>query len=158
MALVLDFTICESSDCTEFTFTDVTGIYNASTNPTGWGAPNPLIGSAITPCNLVITLPDGTTSYTIDLATTSPVFPVDQAPNELTLDMSDIGGTAGDSIPDGIYTFVYTVTSSTGGTYTQTATVAFYCQVNCCVMSMFKDICVECDCCDECTSRCADEI
>jgi len=147
MAVILDFSICESSDCTEFTFTDNTGAYDATTNPYGWGAPNDTLGDVITPCTLDITTPSGTT-YSIDLVTTSPVFPVDQAPNELTLDMSSLGGTAGDSIPDGIYTFLYTVTTSTT-TYTQTVVAAFYCQVNCCVFTMFKDLDPDCTCCDE---------
>lgn len=147
MAVILDFSICESSDCTEFTFTDNTGAYNATTNPYGWGAPNETLSDVQTPVTLDITTPSGTT-YQIDLATTTPVFPVDQAPNELTLDMSSLGGIAGDSIPDGIYTFVYTVTTNTT-TYTQTVIAAFYCQVQCCVYSMFKDLDPDCSCCDD---------
>ena len=148
MALVLDFTICENSTCDGFTFKDITGIYNVTTNPTGWGAPNDTLADVTTPVTLDITLPNGTTTYSIDLTTTSPTFPVNQAPDELEVDMSSMGGSAGDKIPDGIYTFVYTVTT-TNATYTQTVTAAFYCQVNCCVLSMFKDLNVDCDCCDE---------
>lgn len=154
--LVLDFSICQSSDCTEFIFSELTGTYNATTNSTGWGAPNATLASVTTPVNLVVTLPDGTTSYTINLLSTTPAFPVDTlTSNEVTFDMSNIGGTAGDSIPDGVYTFVYTVTTS-GGTYTQTATVAFYCQVSCCVYTMFKDLDIECDCCDDDRKRITD--
>lgn len=147
MSLVLDFSVCQSADCTKFTFTDNTGAYDASTNPTGWGAPNPTLADVITPCTLDITTPDGTT-YQIDLVSTTPVFPVSAPPNTLTLDASSIGGTAGDSLPDGIYTFTYTVTTTGPTTYTQTITVGFYCQVKCCVFTMIKDLDITCDCCD----------
>lgn len=147
--LVLKFEISQSKDCTKFTFKDTTGIYNAITNPTGWGSPpNEDITLVQTPTTLDITLPDGITTYQIDLTTTNPVFPVDQPPDELLLDMSNIGGIAGDKIPDGIYTFTYTVTSPGPTTYTQTKAVGFICQVCCCVNSMLKNIKSGCDCCD----------
>lgn len=149
--LVLQFTISQSADCTEFTFTDTTGTYNALTNPTGWGAPNDDIANTTPPCTLDITLPDGVTTYQIDLTSTTPVFPVNAAPNELILDAGDIGGVSGDKIPDGLYTFVYTVNTTTGGgtEYTQTAVVPFTCQVSCCVYSMWKTVHPDCDCCDQ---------
>ncbi len=156
--LVLDFTICENSTCTEFTFSELTGTYNATTNPTGWGTPNADI-TDFHSATLEITLPDGTTTYSIDLSATTPAFPVDTlTSNQVTFDMSNIGGTAGNSIPDGVYTFVYTVQEDpgTGISYTQTITVAFYCQVSCCVYSMFKDLDIECDCCDDDRKRITD--
>jgi len=125
MALILDFSVCQSSDCTEFTFSDNTGAYNATTNPYGWGAPNVALADVQTPVTLDITAPSGST-YQIDLILTTPAFPVDQPPNELVVDMSSLGGTAGDPFPDGIYTFVYSV-STIFGDYSQTITVAFYC-------------------------------
>ena len=146
--LVLQFEVFQSSDCTQFTFKDTTGIYNAISNPTGWGAPNDDINTAQTPTTLDITLPDGITTYQIDLATTNPLFPVDQPPDELLLDMSDIGGVAGDLVPDGVYTFVYTATAQSGS-YTQTQVVGFTCQVCCCVQSMLKNIKSGCDCCNQ---------
>jgi len=147
MALVLDFSVCQSSDCTEFTFSDNTGAYNATTNPYGWGAPNVALADVQTPVTLDITTPGGST-FQIDLILTTPAFPVDQPPNELVVDMSSLGGTAGDPFPDGIYTFVYSV-STIFGDYSQTITVAFYCQVQCCVYSMFNDLNPHCDCCDD---------
>ena len=145
--LQLQFEVFQSNDCTQFTFKDTTGIYNAISNPTGWGAPNEDITLVSTPITLDITLPDGITTYQVDLVTTNPLFPVDQPPDELLLDASYIGGNAGDLIPDGVYTFLYTVTAL-GGTYTQTLVTGFTCQVCCCVQSMLKSIRSGCDCCD----------
>ena len=67
MSLILQFNISQSADCTEFVFQDTTGIYNAVGNPGGWGTPNVDILSVTPPCTLDITLPDGVTTYQIDL-------------------------------------------------------------------------------------------
>jgi hypothetical protein len=147
--LILQFEVSQTSDCTQFIFKDTTGIYDAVNNPGGWGTPNDDIGTLQTPTTIDITLPDGITTYQIDLATLpSSNIPADQPPNEQYFDMSYIGGTAGDKIPDGIYTFLYTVTADQG-THTQVNVQGFICQVCCCVESMFKDIKSGCDCCDK---------
>jgi len=145
--LVLNFTVYQSSDCTKFYFKDTTGTYDPISNPTGWGNPNDDILTAQTPIELEITTPDSNT-YTIDLVTTTPIFPVDSPPDTLELTMADIGGVLGDKIPDGIYSFKYTVTTASG-TYEQYLTTAFTCQVCCCVLSMVKEVKAGCDCCDQ---------
>lgn len=142
MALQLNFEICQSSTCDTLTFVETTGAYNATSNPTGWGAPNDTIASA-TSADLTITLASGN-SYTIDLLATTH-FPTDDTTFEYELTNSDFGYTDGAKIDDQIITFTYTVVAN-GTTYTQNYKQAFYCQVQCCVLSMFADIDVECDC------------
>ena len=141
MALVLNFEICQTADCKTFTFTETTGVYNASTNPTGWGAPNPLTSNA-TSATLAINIAGGTV-YTLNLFTSS--FPSSVSSLEYDVTASLIGGASGAKITDGIYTFVYTVVAS-GVTYTQTIIKGIYCQVQCCVYSMFKSLVSTCDC------------
>lgn len=145
MSFILHFNICQTSDCKSFKFTETTGLYNVGSNPTGWESPNPAIASASS-ASLVITTPGGV-SYTIDLLTEG--FPSSDPLIEFAITADMIGGASGASIPDGIYTFVYTVVAVAGDTpttYTQTVRQGFYCQVTCCVYSMFKDIDHECDC------------
>lgn len=145
MALVLDFNICQKYNCKEILFTETTGTYSV-TNTTGWGAPNPLTGSA-TSATLAITK-YGTTSttYTLNLFTSS--FPTTNLSSEYSVTADLIGGTSGDVITDGIYTFVYTVVVGET-TYTQTKMSTLTCNVQCCVQSMLKDIDFECDCSED---------
>ncbi len=144
MAVILSFSICQDSSCKELSFKEETGAYSA-TNIVGWGAPNRATSTA-TEATLTITDPDGN-DYTIDLFATGD-FPTTDDTLEYSIDFTDIGLTTGDSLPDGIYTFLYSVTTVSGTTvvYTQTIRQAFYCQVQCCVYSMFKDLDLECDC------------
>lgn len=46
MALQVNYAIQELPDSTGFVFYETTGDYNATTNPTGWGAPNPVFSTA----------------------------------------------------------------------------------------------------------------
>jgi hypothetical protein len=142
MALQLDFEICQSSTCDTLTFVETTGAYNATSNTTGWGAPNATLAS-VTSAELTITLASGN-SYTIDLLATT-FFPTTDNTFELQLKNSDFGYVDGAKIDDQIITFTYTVIAD-DVTYTQNYKQAFYCQVQCCVLSMFADIDVECDC------------
>lgn len=137
--LKLDFDICQKSDCSGIKFTETTGLYNVSTNPTGWGT------------SFNTTNPDiATFQYSKlefydsgnNLITTLELYP-DFPSSDITftkeLDLD---------IDDGIYKVVYTVreTKTTGISYTAEAQVAFYCKVNCCIMSMIKDIDPCCNC------------
>jgi len=142
-AVTLDFEICQSSDCSALTFVETTGVYNATTNPVGWGAPNELTSNA-TAATLTVTLASGN-SYVINLW---DVFPTDVATLEYLITNEDIGYTTGSPIDDQIISFLYTVTTATA-TYTQSFDQAFYCQVQCCVLGMFANLNVECDSCSK---------
>lgn len=142
MATVISAQVCLSSDCKTLEFIETTGAYNSLSNTTGWGAPNQTTGDA-TAATLVATNPAGT-SYTINLFSTT-YFPTTNTSLEYTIPMTSIGLASGASLTDGIWSFTYTVTTNST-TYTYNWTQAFYCQVQCCVYSMFKDLDVECDC------------
>lgn len=151
MALQLSFQICQSNTCDALTFVETTGAYSA-TNLTGWGAPNVALADA-TSAILTITLASGNI-YTIDLLATT-YFPTDDRTFEYELTNSDFGYTDGGKITDQLITFTYTVIAD-GTTYTQTIRQGFYCQVQCCVYSMFKDLNVTCDSCSQSKTKAID--
>lgn len=143
MAVVLSFEICEGSGCNSLIFKETTGAYNAETNITGWGAPNEPTSDA-TAATLTIELGDGT-SYTIDLFATGD-FPTTDTTFEYEILPTQIGyASDDDQIDDQIITFTYSVTTDST-TYTQVVVQAFYCQVQCCVNTMFVELDFECDC------------
>jgi hypothetical protein len=82
MALGLRYTFCEQCDCKVVLFNDSTGVYNVSTNPTGYGAPN-IASTAITSAIISVTPPDyddpiiltfTVSSGTITAATRTDIF------------------------------------------------------------------------------------
>lgn len=143
MAVILSFEICQSGGCDSLIFKETTGIYNATTNPNGWGAPNEATSDA-TEATLEIELGDGSL-YTIDLFATGD-FPTTDTTFEYEILPTDIGYSSDDDqIDDQIITFTYTVVTGTT-TYTQVVKQAFYCQAQCCVNTMFINLDFECDC------------
>lgn len=142
MALGLEIgTIKQSNDNKTLYITDGTGVYNAGSNPTGWGTPNTQLSeidgstSALT-LQITITTSDGTeTEYTaVDFYTSnSNAAPatVDDIVFEITCadlidNDGDALGTADDELPDGWYSFEYSIdhnlTSGLGDTDTDTDT------------------------------------
>ena len=144
MSVVLNFNVCQSSNCKTFSFTETTKAYS-SDNTTGWGVPNNATTDAET-ATLAITTPDGNV-YTLNLFTSS--FPTTNYYQEFIIDAGDLGGTSGDKLEDGLYKFVYTVarTTATAFSFTQTKQKPIFCQKKCCVQKMFTQI-DDCDCCN----------
>ena len=121
MALVLVGAVKEQTET--ILFQDATGIYDATDNPTGYGAPNGTIAGA-TAATILVTMPDDTT-VTLNVYSSFPVN--DKSWYEITL--TDLGI---EFIESGYWTFLYTVT--TGGTaYTATVTCLFVKNTECCV-------------------------
>ncbi len=143
MSVILNFQICQSGGCDSLSFTETTGIYNAESNIGGWGSPNETTNDAISAI-LTVELGDGS-SYDIDLFATGD-FPTTDTTFVYNIVNEDIGYVTGDSIPDQIVTFTYTVITATS-TYTQVVQQAFYCQVECCVNTMFVDLDFNCSDC-----------
>lgn len=144
MSVVLSFELCEGSSCNTLEFKETTGAYSG-TNPNGWTS----VINYATSATLVITNPAGLPLPTIDLFSLSPSFPTINENEGYLIPMTSLGLPSTASMTDGVWSFLYTVTTDDGEevvTYTQTVTQGFYCQVECCVNSMFKDIDVECDC------------
>lgn len=100
----LKASITKNHDATEVTFTETTGTYNITTNPYGWGAPGAMSIAAVDSVNLTVETPSGD-SYTFNPFPTLP----SSSSGAFTFDMGDIGGTAGDVFPDGLYTITYEV-------------------------------------------------
>lgn len=144
MSIVLQFNICESGGCNQLAFSETTGSYDAINNPNGWGSPNPLTSDA-TAATLDVLLANGST-YTFDLFATSN-FPTTDPTKIFYIENTDLGYTTGTNILDQIITFTYTVVTS-GGTFTQTGIYSFYCNVECCVNSIFLDL--DFDGCSDC--------
>ena len=145
MAVTLSFNICQSADCKSFVFSETTGEYSAD-NTSGWGTPNRDAADAET-ATLVVTTPDGD-DYTFDLFAESPNWPTVDDDQEFVIDITDIGGSAGSKIADGLYLFRYTVTRTTATpfSYTQQIQQLFYCNAKCAVNKMIAEIDFECDC------------
>lgn len=152
MSLVLKFTITLGTDCKSFIFTDTSGTYNVSTNPTGWGAPNLQLNNVNTAKLSIQNLTTLTTYDDVD------VTPSDSDGTTLitTQDLKVAGISIGDvTLPDGQYCFVYTVVSKSTQTYQQTLKKVFLCESCCKIKTKACEIDLECGCCNE---PCADEI
>lgn len=141
MAIVTSFDICESSTCSSLIFKDITGAYSL-TNLYGYGSPNESISGAT--AELTVTLADGTVTV---LDITADGFPTTDKTLELIINPEDIGYEEGDKIADQIIAFEYKVTTALGTIILQNIEQAFYCQVKCCVLSMFIDLDLECEDC-----------
>lgn len=125
MALKLKIDICENN-CKYFTFTELTGAYNALTNLTGYGTPNPTIGS-VTSAVLTVTDPDSTETE-IDLLATS-VFP-NSTDSGINILNTQLGYTITEKLNTGIWTFLYTVVTPSG-TFTKTKKIPVTCKIKC---------------------------
>lgn len=97
--LATNIAIEETPSGSQFIFSDVTGVYNATYNTGGYGAPNPAYGD-ITSTLITITLADGTVVSFEDFIPTA-------ADHSFTITASDLGYTG--AIPDQIINVEYSV-------------------------------------------------
>jgi hypothetical protein len=174
MALELLATSPTQSGCFGLTFTDITGIYNAKTNPGGYGTPNPesndingatisiyapgstipyIITFVVTTGNIdsaIITNPDGTTNdVTVDVVNTQGLsfpFSTDFSSNSLLIDETWIGGTENESLLDGVYTIVYEITLEDESTYNTTVYTLSKCNATCCITKAYANLDSACGC------------
>ncbi len=176
MALILAATSPTQTGCFGFTFTDTTGIYNATTNPGGYGAPNnevdtisDAIISIYTPgstipyiitfvvetgniFSAIITNPDGTTdNITTDVVTTQGLsfpFSTDFGSDSLAIDETWIGGTEDEALIDGVYTISYEITFEDTTTYNTTVYTLSKCNACCCISKAYANLNANCGCDD----------
>jgi hypothetical protein len=125
MALKLKIDAC-AKNCKYFLFTELTGAYNALTNTTGYGAPNPTVGSA-TSAVLTVTDPDETETV-IDLFDTS-VFP-NSTESGINILNTQLGYDQSDKLNTGIWEFNYVVVTPQG-TYTRNLKTLIACKIQC---------------------------
>jgi len=151
MAFQPKFTVSLGSDCHSFIITDTTGNYNASTNPTGWGTPNPAT-SDIT--RITLSVKNLYTNITYDnivaltYTTAVTVFPT----SDLEIDGVSIGDVV---MPDGLYEFTYTIVISDTTTYIATSNNILLCESCCKIKTIAANLDLDCGCCND---PCADDI
>lgn len=107
MALVLKFEICETKDLKSLEVTDETGVYDAVTNPGGYGPPNqsPADSDSAT---ISVLLPGEDTAIDIDVWPTLPNI----TGAAYTIANTDLGLASDALLPDGVYHITYNVTFS----------------------------------------------
>jgi hypothetical protein len=150
MAVVLNFCINESDDAKSFTVKETTGVYNASTNTGGWGAPNPTIASALTSTITIAQLTDADTNTYTDavVINTYPTLPnTTETLFEITAE--DVGYGVDSQFPDAVYSLTYTVTSSSGSITPVTKLFGLYSNLDCCIKKMADKVSV-------CTCNCSE--
>lgn len=127
MALVLDFNIVQEEDGSLYTITDLTGAYDAVTNPGGWGLPNwQLSDVASAFVDLQIMDQDGNFTSVLTLAE-KDVFDLPNFPNDSD---GDIEKTV--VLEDGYYKAIYTVYDGEDNSYSTTKYFTFYSSFKCC--------------------------
>lgn len=128
MALIPTINLCLRTGCSELIFKETTGVYHATTNTGGYGAPNPVVGDFDTAV-LTVIAPD-LTEYTIDLFAEG--FPTSDDQEEYTIDLADLGNRT--VIEDGYWQFVYNLhDNNTDTDYSATFAGIFLCNTKCCV-------------------------
>lgn len=150
MALFLNFNIKESDNARELSFTETTGIYDASTNPGGWGAPNPVTTDVTATAYLSILPPGVTTPAIVDLFPSS--FPTTDNTQTVVMRSQDLGlGGTDDILPDGIWEMSYIVIDTVANpdvTYTNDQTIFVSGQARCCVYGLLAATDISCCDCD----------
>jgi hypothetical protein len=126
VALKTNFTYSQSSDLKTLYIYDTTGIYDATTNPTGWGGINPTVSNA-TSDKISIKKVGSNTIYQIEMWPTLPN--TIQAP--FSIDSSMLGQGTNAVIDDGQY-ILERLTTVNSAVYKKTARIFLIGQLQCC--------------------------
>jgi len=135
MALELKLNVCFAEKCSVLSIKDATGLYNVTTNPTGWGAPNLALGD-VTEATISVTPPNSNVATTQDVTTTVQTASIVDGLFSLYNFTTFTSG----SLIDGVYTITYTVTDGET-TYTTTVTSFSTCKADCCIEKMKAKFC-----------------
>ena len=158
MALLLKLGVELGDACDTVYITDLTGAYNSISNTGGFGSPNSAVGD-FSVATLTITrypLPDEDSTDAvvyddIDLLTdysfpSSAELRVILSAEDFTIDDEDAEL---DGFSDGVWKFLYTISTSSGTTYTATKMKLFTCTVDCALLEQAEKIAEDsCNCCD----------
>ena len=149
MAVELKYTVCQQPCGGSVHFRELTGAYDASTNPGGWGAPNETTGDALTAV-LVFEDPNGVVYPSVDMTTYG-------FPKTDTITATEIEASTVDSgltkFVDGFWKITYIVTTATT-TYSQEQTFFFYANIKkeLCALIAEMEVC-DCNCDPESVNR-----
>lgn len=138
MALLPKIEECVTKGCKGISIKEITGVYDVTTNPTGWGAPNlaPSDPNFIATVNVLIN--GVATNYNVTSQIPNPVI------GDFFIDIDQV-------IPDGITTVAYTVSLGTAITRKVAQVKIFsYCTVRCCVYKKMMEL-VDLDPCKDAT-------
>lgn len=138
MALIYKIEACSNNNCQLINIFDVTGVYNSVSNPSGWGAPNPLISDASS-STLSVMYPGSVIPTVIN---TFPTLPnITNIPYVLTPASVVLS-----AFPDGKYEFISHIVVL-GVDYYSNTTIYVLCGVECCVRKLLAGISSKRDCC-----------
>lgn len=141
MALELSLVMCKSEGCKLLTFTDDTGLYEATSNPHGWYGPNTDLNADVAGAFLIITDPSGDV-YTIDIISDLgfdyPTAEVDLLEYEVPSTL--LGLAATESFADGIYDVTYKIIDNADNEYTVSRKFAMMCTVWCDISNLLAMI------------------
>lgn len=155
--LQLGIHLCQTNNCKTLKLSETTGVYNISTNPTGWdstGVTNPAAANA-TRVRIEIITPSGTYNFDSDplnanyyapLVPLGTYFPDPTGNLEFPLNATNLGG----SVADGMYSVTYKVFGNfSGNTYEEKVTQTFLltCNIRCCIDKLFH-LASQSDCSD----------
>ena len=144
MGLQLDFNIRQSDNTKELRFTETTGLYNAVSNPGGYGVLNDLPAAA-TIVTLKITPPGGV-EVPIDMLIPVSGFPTFDKNVEYIVKGQDLGIGTDSNLPDGVWNVTYEVTTpGEVSMVTDIQKIFISARARCCVNNMLCDVDL-CDC------------
>lgn len=136
MALELSIKFTRSNDQLSLVATDLTGVYDVTTNPGGYGSPNPAVGDFVS-FDITVTLPDPTTLLPGGTPVVINAFPSlpSNSNGTFTITNVDLGLESGTKLIDGVYQF--DIIASTVGDEYEYSTKAVYSDiVACCIRTM----------------------
>jgi len=143
MAIELKYSICESSNCKVINFRELTGSYDVTDNTGGWGAPNELVGNAVT-ATAIFKSPGDIIYPSVDVLVLG--FPRTDSSISKEINTTDLDSNLTDFV-DGFWTITYTVTTGTQ-TYAQTKTFFLFCNIKKEVCKLVADMKLEDCACD----------
>lgn len=131
---IIDFCLEKSNGEYQLVPKDITNVYNASSNPTGWEDASTLLAANVTAATLVVTDPNNT-SYTVDV--------LSQIPDPVTGEIEFTAITDDNiAIIDGLYKIVYTVTAG-DTSYEVCKQKYFYPNIKCCISKFVKRVALD---------------
>jgi hypothetical protein len=145
MALELNIGFGRSNDYFNIIVTDNTGVYNAVTNPGGYGTPNPAVGDFLT-FDVSVTLPDPVTLLPSGTPITVSAYPTLPSSSSASYSITnvDLGFAADVALIDGVYLF--DIVATTGAAeFTYQRYGVFSDIVGCCIKSLTLNA-FGCDC------------